>query len=93
MKMKGNEIAGITIVLLNLWWTSNWVWLFYAYDFSSILFYYMHPDWVLLLDIVIGFIGVLIGYIVFMYRLSVFKAIVLDSLLLILGISVSFFIA
>jgi len=55
------KIIGILILIINIIWTVDWIWLFYGYHFTGILWMYMYPDWILILNIVFGMIGIIIG--------------------------------
>jgi hypothetical protein len=89
VKNKAKLTMGLVLAVINILWTAHWIWLFYAYHFTSILWLFMYPDWVLILNISIGLIGVYIGYRLIKSKMSVLTALITDIPILILGLIVS----
>ncbi|MDR1761314.1 MAG: hypothetical protein LBR55_02575 [Bacteroidales bacterium] len=61
--MKKNTIIGIIILLINLGWFIFFSHLWYRYKFDeAALFLFMFPDWIVILNIIIGFVGIVLGW-------------------------------
>ena len=80
-----NRVIGILILIFIIIWTWKWIWFYYAYHFTSILWLYMHPDWVILLNILIGVIGFYLGVSLIINRISIKKAIIIVLSLIVFG--------
>lgn len=92
VKYWAQRITGIIIAILNLLWTSHWIWLFYGYHFTNIFWFFMYPNWVLVLNIVIGLIGVYIGLKLIRNKMSVLTALIIDIPVFLLGLIVSHYV-
>jgi hypothetical protein len=95
-KMKNLERyqkVGWFIILFNLWW----IWfngqLFYKYHYTSLLFIYMHPDWVLGLNIILAILGVFIGIKVLRRKMTERPALKIAFGILLLGFLVGQFVS
>jgi len=85
IKKPKNKIIGIIILILNLIWTGHWIWLFYGYHFTDILWFYMYPDWILTLNITIGLIGIIIGIRLIKNKIAIKKALLIEIPILVLA--------
>jgi len=85
IKKPKNKIIGIIILILNLIWTGHWIWLFYGYHFTDILWFYMYPDWILTLNITIGLIGIIIGIRLIKNKIVIKKALLIEIPILVLA--------
>jgi len=83
------RIAGL-VITLNLLWTVFWIWLFYSYHFTNSLRLFMYPDWLLIINFLIGLIGVYLGYRLLKNKISVAIALIIDIPLLLLGLIISY---
>jgi hypothetical protein len=92
VKNKAKLIIGLLIAAINILWTAHWIWFFYAYHFTSILWLFMYPDWILILNISIGLIGVYVGYSLIKSKMSVLTALITDIPILIMGLIVSIYV-
>ena len=70
MKIKENQIIGAIFAIMNILWTIDTVCLFYKYHFTDIMFLFMYPDWVLIVNMIIGIIGLYMSIILFINRLK-----------------------
>ena len=52
---------GIIQILLSLFWVWQFGELLYLYHYTDILFFFMYPNWTLILFILMGLIGFLVG--------------------------------
>jgi hypothetical protein len=85
-KIKTNKALGIIILAAGVSWIIEFSWLFYAYNYTDILWYYMFPQWVLIFNCTLGLIGVLIGYRLFAGKIAAKTAYFLQLLLLLWSI-------
>lgn len=86
------QIVGFMIIILNILWTGYWIWLFYGYHFTSILWFFMYPDWILILNILIGLIGIYLGYRLVKNRISILMALIIDIPIFILGLIITHYV-
>ena len=93
MHLEGNihkRIAGLVITVLNLLFTAFWIGLFYSYYFTNSLWLFMYPDWVLIINFLIGSTGVYLGYRLLKYKISITLALIIDIPLLFFGTMISY---
>ncbi|KAA3622385.1 MAG: hypothetical protein DWQ02_26155 [Bacteroidetes bacterium] len=81
-KLPKNKKVAILIIVINGWWIYEFAWLWHAYHFSSLLFLIMYPDWIMALNITVGFLGIIIGVALFFDKLTIRRALWLDGTLL-----------
>lgn len=85
IKDQFNIIAPWLILIINILWSFHYIWLFYAYHFTNILWLFMYPDWVLIINIIIGFIGIYLGLKLLKKSIGLKKALIIDFVLIVLG--------
>jgi len=78
-------VAGVIIIIINLYWTWFYLHLWYLYHYTDILFLHMFPDWVLYLNSSFGFVGILIGTRLIRKKMKIKSAILTDFLILMIG--------
>lgn len=76
--MNAAKISGAVLVVLNLYWIGFYVNLFYKYHYTAILFAFMLPDWLLILNVIFGIVGVYLGCTVYRSFMSIKKGIQLN---------------
>jgi len=54
-------IPGILISLIDIWWIYDNLYLLYCYHYKMIFYFFMYPDWVLIINSIIGLIGLAFG--------------------------------
>lgn len=62
--MKGykvNKILGLIAICINVLLVLESIYLLYAYNFTGILFLFMYPNWVLVINALLGIIGIYIS--------------------------------
>lgn len=93
MKLKKiNIIIGSFIILISLLWIYFFAHLLYAYQFNKeILWLFMYPNWVLIVNIIIGIIGIIIGILLIKNKLSIRKSSLIVIIILIVGFFFHFF--
>jgi len=83
--MTKNKIIGFLIIGLSIYYLYHFANLFYLYEFTDINFFTMLPNWEIVLNLIIGSIGVITGVKVYKNKitivkgLSIFVALVLMS--------------
>lgn len=87
-----NLIFGLIIIVVNLYWIWDNLYLLYQYRFTGILWLFMYPDWVLILNAILGLIGILIGINLVRQRMKIKYAILINGILLIFGAFIKLFI-
>lgn len=58
VNFKINKILGLVAICINVLLLLNSIYLFYAYNFTSILFYFMYPNWILLVNSLLAIVGI-----------------------------------
>lgn len=84
-RQKKNLIIGWIIVAINLYWIWDNLFLMYQYRYSGVLWMFMYPDWVLILNAVLGLLGIYIGINLIRQRMKIKYAILINGLLFIFG--------
>ena len=79
-----NEILGIAIIAIGLFLSIDSALQYYYYNYTSILFFYMHPTYELFARFIFGFIVISIGTLVFIKRKKAFKTLNLLALAMII---------
>ncbi len=92
MKKSKNKIIGIIILITNIAWTGHWIWLFYAYHFTGRLWLFMYPDWILILNIIFGLVGIIIGTRLIKDRFLIKNALIIEIFKFIVGFLILFLI-
>ena len=82
---KTNLIVGIILIIINVLWTSNFAYFFFAYRLKNVLWLVMYPDWVLIVNILIGIIGIVLGVLLMKNQLKLRTCLLIDIPILILG--------
>ena len=90
IKKSKNKIIGIIILIINIIWTGDWIWLFYTYHFTGRLWLFMYPDWILILNIVFGMIGIIIGLRLIKERFKIKNALLIEIPKFIVGFWILF---
>lgn len=85
VRKKWNLIIGWIIVAINLYWIWDNLFLMYRYRYTGVLWMFMYPDWVLVLNAILGLIGIYIGTRLIRQRMKIKYAILINALLFIFG--------
>lgn len=72
-------------MIINIIWTGNWVWLFYGYHYTGLLWFFMYPDWILILNTTFGLIGIAIGVGLIKRKIVIKKALIIEISKFIVG--------
>ena len=83
-----NKLNGIFQVLLSVCWIYRNAKIIYDYQFGEILYAYMIPEWILILEVGVGFNGIIIGILVFNGKWAIRKGNFLIAILWMLGLLV-----
>ena len=92
IKETKNKTVGIIILIINIIWTGDWIWLFYGYHFTGRLWFFMYPDWILISNIILGLIGITIGTRLIKGKTEIKKALMIEIPLGILAILITYII-
>ena len=79
-KTNWNLITGLILLFINAYWIWDNLYLLYLYHYSSILFSIMFPDWILIVNAILGLFGVIIGFKVIRKKMKIRKGILIDLL-------------
>lgn len=90
IKIPKNKIVGVIILIINIIWTGDWIWLFYGYHFTGKLWYFMYPDWVLVLNTIFGLIGIAVGISLIKSKILIKKALLIEIPMFIIGVWILF---
>ena len=58
---KINKILGLVAIGINVLFVFKSLYLLYVYNFTGILFLFMYPNWVLVINALLGIIGIYIN--------------------------------
>jgi len=81
------KIVGIAIILINIFWMFHHLRYLYLYQNPDIFWFYMYPNWYLILNSFIGLIGIIIGIRVYQERLKIIYGIFITVLLIGAGLT------
>ena len=56
-----NKVLGLMITVFSSYWIWDNLHLIYLYNYTGILFLFMHPNWTLIFNAVLGLLGIGIG--------------------------------
>lgn len=65
-KSKTYKVIGITAICINTLIILDSIYLYYSYNFTGKLYLFMYPNYVLLINVVIGIIGIFVS--VWLYK-------------------------
>jgi len=57
--MKKNNIVGVIIIVLSILWILHYSYKAYLYHFTDLLFFTMLPNYVLMINVILGFLMIL----------------------------------
>jgi uncharacterized membrane protein YsdA (DUF1294 family) len=81
---------GLTIILIDTYWIWDNLYLLYQYNYTGILWLFMYPEWTLILNSILGILGMIIGIGLIRHKLKIKKGIISTVLLIILGKLIQF---
>jgi hypothetical protein len=84
MSAKTNQIVGVLFAVLNVLWIIHNAHFFFAYRFQNVLWLYMVPDWQLIANITISFIGLFMSWLLFKNRLKMKLFLIIEAIFLLL---------
>jgi len=93
-----NKILGVSLIALGFFLSIDSALLYYYYNYTNILFYYMHPTYELIARFIFGLTMIPIGTLIFMNREMGFKILNLLALAMIIygvirfGINLEFWV-
>ncbi len=60
-KKNTNIVLGLIQMILSVYWIYEMISLFYKYHYTDILFAFMYPNWVLILNVLLSLINLYFG--------------------------------
>ena len=84
--LKHHKALGILITLGNLFWMWIGLNLLYRYHVTSTLSTYYISDWILIVNTIFSILGIYIGVKVYSKKISISKALTINTVLLLIGI-------
>lgn len=91
-KQKLDIIIGCIILVINFVWAFIPIDLLYRYHFTNTLWFYMYPNWLLITNALIGFVGITIGINVIMGKMGIKSALKIELPILALAILISYIV-
>lgn len=82
---KWNLIFGLIIIIINLYVVWDNLDLMYRYRNPNILWLFMYSDWVLILNAILGLIGICLGILLILDLIKIKFTILLDTIILVAG--------
>lgn len=89
--MKGykvNKILGLIAICINVLLVLESIYLLYAYNFTGILFLFMYPNWVLVINALLGIIGIYISILLFKNMIGIKLFLILILIFVLWGITI-----
>ena len=86
--MRNNKITGVIEILIGLFWFYKYLNLIYLYNFTDILFYSMLPDYVLIINLLLGLLVIILGIITILKKIMIKKSMITTMIALIIGITI-----
>ena len=85
IKVRVNQMIGIVFGIANLLWIIHFAHLFYLYHFCKcLLFLFMYPDWILIINMITGIIGIFLSILLFRNRLKLKFFLIIEAVLLLI---------
>ena len=84
MSAKTNQIVGFLFAVIHVLWIIHNAYFFFAYRFKNVLWLYMVPDWQLIANITISFIGLFMSWLLFKNRLKMKLFLIIEAIFLLL---------
>lgn len=69
-KVKANKILGLIAICINVLFIFDALRLFYCYNFTPTLYLFMYPNWVLLVNALLGVVGIIISIMLYKKRIG-----------------------
>lgn len=78
---KINKILGLVAIGINVLFVFKSLYLLYVYNFTGILFLFMYPNWVLVINALLGIIGIYISILLFKNMIGIKLSLILTFVL------------
>lgn len=91
-EIKTSLIAGLVIMLINLYWVFHNLFRLYAQNSKLVLYMFPYPGWVLILNSIIGLIGLWVGIKVVRQKIKIKYGALVSISLLVAGGLIKFLI-
>jgi len=84
--------TGIFLLVGNTFWVYITTSLLYSYNFTTKLYFYRIPIWILFFEIIFALTGIFIGQLIIRNKIKTLKWFLIDLLIVIIGISINYII-
>ena len=91
-KINWKLITGLIIIVCNLFWIWIHLNLFYLYNYAEILIFMPYPNWILILNSIIGIVGVCLGLSVIRKKIKIKLGILINIIIILTGALFELFI-
>jgi len=85
-------LTGLILLAGNSFWLYLTISLFYYYNFTSLLFYFIVPTWIILVELIFSLTGIYIGQLIVRNKIKTLKWFLIDLLLVMTAISINYFV-
>lgn len=85
-RLSVKNIVGLIICLINIWWVYDNAYLLYCYHYKAIFYFMMYSDWILVVNSIIGLLGLVSGILIVNNKIKLRIAIILNLLIWTLGL-------
>ncbi|WP_460219308.1 hypothetical protein [Psychroserpens sp. MEBiC05023] len=86
--LKKKKLIGLIIILINLFWSWFSLKLLYRYHFTDLLTTYPIPDWILIINSILAFIGIIIGFILINEKINFKSALLTEFTIVTIGLTI-----
>jgi len=90
--MNKHKVVGFILISLSAYYIYHYARLWYLYEFTDILWFMMLLTWEIIMNLIIGLIGMFIGIKVFKHSMTIFRGTSISIALMILSQIITFLI-
>jgi len=89
IKKHHHVLIGLLVLSGNICWLIQTASLYYSYNYTSVLHYFMVPTWVLIEETIIALSGIIIGFRILKKRIPALRWLIIDIVLTSIAIGIS----
>lgn len=78
-------LPGLGMIAVNAIYFYQFAFLFYSYHYTSVLYFFMYPDWILIMNMLFATIGIRVGFRLAFSNISMKQAIRVEIPVLTVG--------
>jgi len=87
-----NVIIGIIMIILDSLWLYIVSMRFYGQNYTGILYFYMYPNWFLILGCICSIIGIILGICIIRKQIAIKYGLIVNIILFVICLVLSFYI-